>query len=250
MSRQTRRSFIHASLAAVLAAHTLRAQQKQFETPAADMAGDWAFTPNPALPNVLLLGDSISIGYTRDVRTLLRNEANVYRPMSASGKKPANCGDTPMGLAHIHQWLGDTRWQVIHFNWGLWDLCYRNPESNMQGHRDKIHGTLTSAIPQYKANLEKLVAILEQTGAKLIWASTTVVPPDEAGRFVGDDARYNAAAADVMRVHHIPTDDLYALTKTFSPGDFQEPGNVHFQPAAYMRIAQQVAASIRSSLKT
>jgi len=240
MNCPSRRTFLQTSFATAFAARILGAQQRQFETPAADVAGDWNFSPNPALPNVLLLGDSISIGYTRDVRSLLHGEANVYRPMS--GKKPANCGDTPMGLAHIHEWLGDTKWQVIHFNWGLWDLCYRNPASDMQGHRDKVHGTLTSTIPQYKANLEKLVGILEQTGAKLIWASTTVVPPDEAGRFVGDDVKYNAAAADVMRAHHIPTDDLYALTKTFAPSDFQEPGNVHFQPAAYMRIAEQVAA--------
>src|SRR5689334_7284762 len=34
-------------------------------TPPADLAGPWAFTPDPRLPNVLILGDSISLGYTR-----------------------------------------------------------------------------------------------------------------------------------------------------------------------------------------
>jgi hypothetical protein len=53
-------------------------------------------------------------------------KANVFRPMNAHGK-PANCGNTRLGLEHIHSWLGKTKWSVIHFNWGLWDLYYRGP---------------------------------------------------------------------------------------------------------------------------
>ena len=35
---------------------------------------------NPALPRVLLIGDSISIGYTLPVRELLDGRANLHRP--------------------------------------------------------------------------------------------------------------------------------------------------------------------------
>lgn len=248
-SRRTFLGLCFQSAAATLIAQKIPAPAQGFETPAADLAGNWQFTPDPKLPNVLILGDSISIGYTRHVRALLHDEANVFRPMS-SKRSPANCGDTPAGLKGIDRWLGDTKWNVIHFNWGLWDLCYRNPESTMQGHRDKVHGRLSVSIPDYKANLEKLIAAMQRTGAKLIWASTTAVPPDEAGRFVGDDAKYNAAAAEVMRAHNIPTDDLYALTKSFAPELFLEPGNVHYTAAGYKRIAEQVASSIRSRLKS
>lgn len=248
-SRRTFLGLCFQSAAVALVAQKTKPQSQGFETPAVDVAGNWQFVPNPKLPNVLILGDSISIGYTRDVRALMHDEANIFRPMS-SKLSPVNCGDTPAGLKGIDRWLGDTKWNVIHFNWGLWDLCYRNPESATQGHRDKVHGTLTSSIADYKANLEKLIAAMQRTGAKLIWASTTAVPPNEAGRFVGDDAKYNAAAAEVMRAHNIPTDDLYALTKTFPPDEFQEPGNVHYTAAGYKRIAEQVASSIRKQLRS
>ena len=102
---------------------------------------------------------------------------------------------------------------MIHFNWGLWDLCYRNPESKEQGHRDKIHGKLTFTPEQYAHNLDSLVTILESTGAKLIFATTTVVPEGEAGRFVSDAKRYNKVALEVMKKHKVHIDDLYKLSQ-------------------------------------
>jgi arylsulfatase A len=54
------------------------------------VATAYRFTPDPKLPNVLLLGDSISIGYTLPARDHLRGVANVYRPMRADGR-PENC---------------------------------------------------------------------------------------------------------------------------------------------------------------
>ncbi len=54
---------------------------------------------DPSLPNVLMLGDSISIGYMLDVRKELEGEANVFRPAT-------NCGPTTNGIAGIEDWLG------------------------------------------------------------------------------------------------------------------------------------------------
>jgi hypothetical protein len=195
---------------------------------------------DPKLPNVLLIGDSISLGYTLEVRKLLAAKANLLRP-------PVNCGDTETGLKGLDQWLGNRKWDVIHFNWGLWDLCYRNPASPTQGHRDKLHGTLTTSPSDYEKNLETLVVRLEKTGAKLIWANTTVVPKDEAGRFVGDDQKYNVVAARVMQRHGIPVDDLYTLTASFPPDLSAGPGNVHYTKSGYLKIAQQVADVIEKA---
>src|SRR6516225_9420353 len=77
-------------------------------TPIEDRAG---------LPRVLLIGDSISIGYTQPVRDLLKDKANVHRI-------PANGGPTKNGIANIDKWLGDGHWDVIHFNWGIHDLKF------------------------------------------------------------------------------------------------------------------------------
>jgi len=172
------------------------------------------------LPNVLIIGDSISAGYTRPVIAELEGVANVARI-------PENGGDTGRGLEKIEQWLGKTQWDVIHFNWGLWDLCYRYPKSKNQGKRDKVRGKITFTLPQYSENLEKLVVRLKKTKAKLIWASTTFVPEKEAGRIQGDDVKYNAAALKIMEKHGVVLNDLHAFSMTIQE-DFTKPGDVHF----------------------
>ena len=194
------------------------------------------------LPKVLLIGDSISGGYTSHVIRLLKEKAQVQRIRG-------NAQHTGTGLEKIDQWLGDTQWDVIHFNWGLWDLCYRHPESKVQGRRDKVRGTLTTAIDVYEKNLDQLVTRLKKTDAKLIWAHTTVVPEGEAGRILGDDIRYNAAAARVMEKHGVPINDLNALTRAFGPELFSKPGDVHYSGTGYSKIAKQVADAIEAAIE-
>lgn len=241
--------FIGLFLGAILACVApSRAAEMAPTTPKRDLEGEWAFEVNPDLPNVLLIGDSISIGYTLPVRKLLQDKANVFRAMRAGGKRVDNCGDTRIGLKNIDLWLGTTHWDVIHFNWGLWDLCYRNPESKAQGNRDKTHGKLSVPPEEYETNLERLVNRLKATGAQLIWASTTLVPPGEVGRFEGDDVKYNAIAARVMKRHGIPTDDLHALTKNFGGKFSVGPGDVHFTAEGSRKLAEQVAEQISASL--
>jgi len=192
-------------------------------------------------PNVLIIGDSISLGYTPYVVKLMKDEANVVH-------NRGNAQHSGTGVRQLDKWLGDTRWDVIHFNWGLWDLCYRHPKSKVQGRRDKVRGTLTTSLEQYEMNLDQLVTRLRKTGAVLIWANTTVVPEGEAGRKLNDDLSYNAAAARVMQNHDVPTNDLNRLTRSFAPELFTKPGDVHFKSDGYSRLAEQVAASIRTAL--
>ncbi len=196
-----------------------------------------------ALPRVLLIGDSISIGYTRPVIELLKGKAEVHRVRG-------NAGHTGMGLAGLPKWLDpkNGRWDVIHFNWGLWDLCYRNPESKTQGRRDKVHGKLTHTPEQYRENLQKIVAILKKADAKLIWASTTPVPEEEAGRKVGDDVVYNRVAAEVMKEHGIPINDLHALMVPHMKTMTTAPGNVHFTEEGSKLLAKKVVTAIMDAL--
>lgn len=193
------------------------------------------------LPKVLLIGDSITGGYNKPVTRRLKDKAEVRMI-------PGNGEHTGTGLKMIDRWLGEEKWDVIHFNWGLWDLCYRHPQSKEQGKRDKVNGTLTTPLDEYEKNLEKLVLRLKKTNAKLIWASTTVVPEGEAGRKVGDDARYNEAAARVMARHGVTVDDLNKLTKTFGPDMFSKPGDVHYNGKGCERLAEQVATAIGAAL--
>jgi hypothetical protein len=195
------------------------------------------------LPKILIIGDSISLGYTPFVSEILKDQALLVH-------NKGNAEHTGTGLQKLDAWLGDTPWNVIHFNWGLWDLCYRHPQSKVQGNRDKANGILTTSLEQYEENLDLLVARLRKTGAKLIWAHTTFVPEGEAGRFAGDDAKYNQVATKVMKKHGIPINNLHSQTMDFSPDLFVEPGNVHYTIDGYRQLAQQVAKELISTMQS
>jgi len=214
----------------------------EFYTPTQDLNALEPRTKCKAnLPNVLLTGDSISIGYTPVVIEQLKGVANVQRVKS-------NCGDTQRGLQSLHAWLGDTQWDVIHFNWGLHDLCYWHPESKVYGKRDKVNGSVAVPLEQYGKNLQALVLQLLQTDATLIWASTTLVPQGEAGRRVGDELKYNAVAKAIMLKHGVAINDLHALTASFPPQLFSRLGDVHYKNEGSAQLAQQVASVIQRAL--
>lgn len=198
-------------------------------------------------PKVLIIGDSISIGYTNDVVKLLADKADVVRPKRANGSV-INCGPTATGLAGIDQWLGDTKWDVIHFNWGLHDLCYRHKDSKAGGKRDKVNGTITAVPGEYEANLRKLVSRLKSTGATLIWASTTPVPDGEVGRIKGDEIIYNAVAAKVMAENGIAVNDLYAHMLGKATEYWRGPGDVHFTREGSKYLADKVRSMIECAL--
>jgi len=74
--------------------------------------------PGPSasgLPRVLIIGDSISIGYTAGVQELLKGKAEVERI-------PGNGSSSGHGVANLSKWLGEAKWDVIHFNFGLHDV--------------------------------------------------------------------------------------------------------------------------------
>lgn len=182
------------------------------------------------LPRVLLIGDSISIGYTLFVREMLKGKANVHRI-------PTNGGPTPKGIEHIDSWLGKGQWDVIHFNWGLHDLKF------MFDDQPQVD------LAQYERNLARLVARMRQTGARLIWASTTPVPSLKVSpkRIPDDVLRYNEAAARVMKRQGVAVNDLYSLAKKRLV-EIQRPDNVHFTDAGSRVLAGQVAAAVLAAL--
>jgi acyl-CoA thioesterase-1 len=207
-------------------------------------AATWAFVPNPKLPNVLIIGDSISIGYTLLVRQQLQGIANVYHPMKKSGD-PANCGPTGRGLTNMDSWLGTTSWQVIVFNFGLHDLEWHDSSGK---YVPPGQGKQNAPPDVYEKNLRQIVARLEKTGGKLIWATTTPVPANSMARAQGDEVVYNKVADKVMKENNIVTDDLCAAV-TLHYAELQHaPNNVHFNEEGYQVLAASVVNSVKSAL--
>jgi hypothetical protein len=182
----------------------------------------WDFVKDdPKLPRVLLIGDSVSRGYTQPTRKALEGKANVHRA-------PANCGPTASGLKNLDAWLGEGKWDVIHFNFGIHD-----------------RGTPPA---DYVKRLEEIVVRLEKTGAKLIWASTTPIPDNPAQKQTAQSVvEKNALAAEVMKKHGIPTDDLFgAMTPRLK--EFQPPLDVHYTGAGYDFLGATVGEAILGRL--
>jgi lysophospholipase L1-like esterase len=188
----------------------------------AGQSNAWDFVQDdPNLPRVLLIGDSVSRGYTQCVRKMLADKANIHRA-------PANCGPTSLGLRKLDVWLGDGKWDVIHFNFGIHD---RN-----------------TPIAEYSQRLEQLVERMKRTGAKLVWATTTPIPDDPAKKQTAASiVERNEAAAQIMQKHGVATDDLFnAVTPHLDT--LQNPNDVHFNATGYEFLGQQVGEAIESVL--
>lgn len=217
-------------------ASTLMAQTPHKPEPGGEKAQDPTYdriVDDPKLPRVLLIGDSISVGYTLPARKYLQGKANVHRI-------PANGGPTVNGIAHLDEWLGsgdDGKWDLIHFNFGLHDLKI-----------DK-DGKHQVEPEQYEANLRTIVARLKKTGAKLIWASTTPVPEGKQNpvRQTADAIKYNEIAAKVMKDEGIEINDLYAFALP-QLKKIQQPVNVHFTPDGSDILGKEVASKIAAAL--
>lgn len=207
---------------------------------AAGTSGKLRAADGQAKPRVLLLGDSISIGYTPGVTKKLEDVATVERPR-------ANCGPTSRGLENLDAWLGNGRWDVIHFNFGLHDLKYMGPNGENLAN-PKLPTSRRQVPPeQYEKNLRELVSRLQKTGATLIWCSTTPVPEGAGGRVPGDEVEYNTIAAKIMKEQQIAIHDLYAFAKP-RLDSIQRKANVHFTPEGSEALAEQVAGAIRQAL--
>ena len=151
---------------------------------------------NPALPRVLIIGASISIGYTPRVRKLLKGKANVPRPQT-------NCRWSAYGNEKILDWIGNSKWDLIHFNFGLWDWYgWKQPNK--------------STPESYAKNLEGVVEKLKSTGAKLVFAVSTppCIGPEKKVQFIVSDKRaesFNRSALAVMKKNNVIINDLYSL---------------------------------------
>jgi len=183
--------------------------------------------PDPALPNVLLLGDSISRGYFPDVTKNLTGIANVYLMASST-----SVGD-PRIERQIEEFaeMEKVRFRVVHFNNGMHGWNYTEAQYK-------------SAFPGY---LHAVRALIDKNGA-LIWASTTPVRSDaDTGATNPRVDQRNQIARQFVAAAGIPIDDQFSLMLQHQ--DLHQD-SVHFNSAGAKIQADQVTAMVRAALGT
>lgn len=205
-------------------------------------AAEPAATPTgnePGLPNVLIIGDSVSFGFTGPVKDILKGKANIIYPanVQASGTVPVWC-----------QWVvqhpppNGGKWDVIHFNWGLWDVSHDWRLDN----NNKLSGKAGTTPVEYEKNLRVAVAILKTTGAKLIFATTTPLGPAKVNKYDSVPER-NEIAKKIMQENGIPIDDLYSRLYPNEASLLLDDG-IHQNQKGNEILAKSVAESIELQL--
>ena len=188
----------------------------------------------PALPKIVLVGDSISGGYGPLVAKRLEGKAVIVRP-------PASGGDSSMVLQNLEAWLVREKPAVVHLNCGLHDLKLAKETKKHQ-----------VELAQYEANLRQIVARLQrETGTAFVFANTTPIIDDRHAqrganfdRFEADVRRYNATAAAVMREAGVPVHDLHWVVEQAGTATLLGKDGTHYGPAGYERLAEAVADTV------
>ncbi len=187
------------------------------------------------MKRVILIGDSIRMGYQQVVVDRLAGEAEVLYPQQ-------NGGNSRNVLEHLDEWVLALRPDVVHLNCGLHDL-------------KKDFGSDQAAVPldDYQANLEAILArIRGETHACLIWAATTPVNEDwhhrnkGFDRFEADVVAYNRVAAEICQRLGVPIDDLYQVVMGAGRDRLLLPDGVHFNADGYALLGETVAEAVRS----
>jgi lysophospholipase L1-like esterase len=192
----------------------------------------------PPKPVVVLIGDSIRLGYAPFVADRLKDVAQVV-------SVAVNGGDSGNVLKHLDEWAILPKPAVIHLNAGLHDIK-----------TDPKTGARQVDLEVYKANLGKILKMLEQeTSARLIFATTTPVLDERHNaskpflRREADVKTYNREALAIVKSSHAAAiNDLHALATRIGPERVLVADGVHFTKAGYEALADQVAAEVIKAL--
>jgi len=181
--------------------------------------------PDPKLPNVLLLGDSITRNYFPEVKKDLAGVANVYLMASST-----SVGDQrlPRQIVEFSTMM-HVPFQVVHFNNGMHGWRYTEAQYK-------------AAFPEFLRSVNNLV----KSPAALVWATTTPVRSDAANGATNArvDER-NAIAAPLVKAAKITIDDQHALM--LQHGDLHQD-SIHFNPTGANLQGDQAAETIKTAL--
>jgi lysophospholipase L1-like esterase len=188
-------------------------------------------------PKVVLIGDSIRMGYLETVKSELTDEAEIWSPVE-------NCGPSTRVLENLDRWAISQHPDVIHINCGLHDL-----------RRDRGATEAATSPAVYAQNLRTIFSRFEQRGTfRVVFALTT--PVNEAwhqehkdfDRFEADVKLYNNAALNAAAEFDVAINDLFTVIQEAGPENCLSQDGVHFNENGYNILGRAVAGRIRTFL--
>lgn len=180
---------------------------------------------------VLLLGDSIRMYYQSEAIRLLGEEYTVWAPEE-------NCRFAKYTLNSLRFWLpAFPEPDIIHWNNGLWDIkrLYDEPDS-------------FTSVSEYLRDLERIWRVLNKTGAKIIFATSTPVKPGMDGFDNDTIQNYNQAAAEMMRQKGIVINDLFSVVYPHTE-DYIGEDLLHLSEVGKTACGSAVAKVIRENTR-
>lgn len=194
------------------------------------------------MKRVLLLGDSIRMGYDSMVKELLEGQAEVLFDQEDNGRFAAYSLWQANQMFRIHG-----RFDVVHFNNGYWDMNIEAPMTQ------PIH-----PLPEYLHFLRRILEEIRQNGATPVFATTTPIleperiPPtlQATASLHYDNAwvkTYNQGALALMEQEKVAVNDLYNLCLSH-PLYHKCDDLLHLTQEGYACCAQQVVDVVKNLL--
>lgn len=193
------------------------------------------------MKRVLLLGDSIRMGYDDMIRDMLKGECEVVYEED-NGRFSSY---TLWQANQVFKKYG--KFDVVHWNNGYWDM---NVEAPMT---EAIH-----PVEEYVHFLSRIIREIRRNGARIIFATT--VPVREKGASLDNTGTgkeinydnawvetYNAAAKKLMEQEHVTVNDLYTLMLA-RKDCYKCPDGLHLTEEGYRLCAEQAVRFIRKEL--
>lgn len=169
------------------------------------------------MKKIVLIGDSIRMGYDKYIKDALSGVAEVFYP-------PENCRFAEYVLRYAHEWKANGKWgddvDLVHWNAGLWDaleLFGDEPLTSLSYYGEAI------------ARIDKRLRMLFPK-AKFVFATSTNVSEKmsnpEFTRHNVTIEKYNAEALRALEKTDTIINDLYPITA--SVPDSYRSDWVHF----------------------
>ncbi len=190
------------------------------------------------MKKIVLIGDSIRMGYDKYVKDALKNSAEVYYPED-------NCRFAEYVLRYAHEWKEKFCCKddvdLVHFNAGLWDCL------------EAFDGEPHSTLDFYEYEIERVALRLRMLfpEAKLVFATSTPVIEEKCApnfkRHNSTIEKFNEAAKGVMKKHGVIINDLYILAQSF-PEKYHSDAVHFYTPEGTEAIGGKVLSVICNEL--